>query len=167
MASTSGRRVAERLVRLAAAELHPGQQDGLQHLHRAAAAHGLQPLLGPVPAPGLHIGAGQQQVGGRVVGQPAGQSQRLRPAIEQRRQEGAVQQFRLVGIGVQGVQQIIGRDLGISLRRGETADEVGPEGTGSPAIPGGDPAGGTGGEERGRQKDEPLRGTGELHRHSG
>ena len=89
------------LVGLAAAELDPGQQRRLQHLHRAAAAQRADPLLRLVPAAGLHVGAGQQQVGGRVVRQPAGQALRLRPAVQQGGEEGAVQHLGLVGIGLQ------------------------------------------------------------------
>ena len=93
---TQGR---QRLLGLAAAELRPGEQHRLHELHRPAAGEAAQPLLRPVPAPGLRLRAGQQQVGDRVVRQAAGEPQRFAPPVEQGGEESAVEQFRLVRVG--------------------------------------------------------------------
>ena len=164
----------QRLVRLAAAELDPGQQRRLQHLHRAAAGGGAQPLLGPLPAAGLHVGPGQQQVGGRVVAEAPGQPHRIRPAVQQGGEEGAVQHLRLVRVGAERGQQVVGGGAGVGLGGGEAAREVAAEGAHAGlaqddarrAVPPGGTrctAGAAGGQEGGCQEDEPERGAGELH----
>ena len=116
------------LLGLAAAHLRPGEQHRLHELHRPAAGHAADPLLRPFPAAGLGVGAGQQQVGDRVVRQAPGEAQRVAPPVQQGGEEGAAEQLRLVRVGAQRGEEAVGGDRACRFGRGEAPGQVGAEG---------------------------------------
>ena len=148
----------QRRIRLAPSLLCPGNQQGLQKAGHALVWQAAEALFRAIKPPGLRILPGQQHGGQRFIGDDTRQPYGFRTAIQQGRDKGALQHFRLIRIAPECLQEAFGSEFRIGFIGGEAPGQIRPEGTGHfrrgaaqrgafHAI-----AGRTGGKQRGGQQ---------------
>ena len=89
--------------------LRPGPQQGLQHLRDPLPRQARKLGLGSAPVAGLHIRICQHQERGRAGRQLARQFQRLGPAGKHGGRKRLLLQLRVVRVGPQHLEEIVGR----------------------------------------------------------